>query len=106
MCNSQFSDVFQSSRRGNIQITPVVEKNTFIFNISCANSYGEIDAIRQAIKDSFDQEDLKQLINIKKCLIGATNKETAQDVEEKLACISDLIKKTLIEKLLEFPYST
>ena len=26
------------------------------------------------------------------CLIGVTNKETVQDVKEKLVCISDLVK--------------
>ena len=57
-----------------------------------ANLYGALDTKRQAIKDCFDQEDLKQLITINKCLIDAASKETVVHVKDKLACISDLVK--------------
>ena len=63
-------------------------------NIFRASCYGAIDGIRQTIKDRFVQEDLKQLININKCLIDATNKETVQDIEEKLAYILTSPNKT------------
>ena len=55
------------------------------------NFHGAVDATRQAIKDRFDKDDLKQLVNVTKCLIGAINKETLADVNEKLTCISDLV---------------
>ena len=54
-------------------------------NIFLANSNGAIDATRQAIKDRFYKEDLKQLININKCLICVTNKEIARAQTEHLS---------------------
>ena len=75
-------------------------------NVLYANFYGVIDAIRQTIKERFDQEDLKQLINMMKCLTGAANKETVEPVKDRLVCISDLVKEdVLIEELQEFPKS-
>ena len=61
-------------------------------NVLHADFYGAIDATKQAIKDCFVQEDLKQRINMTKCLIGAANEETVKGVKDKLACISVLVK--------------
>ena len=57
------------------------------------------------IKDRFDQEDLKKLMKIKKCLIGTANKKSSkEDTKDESACISDLIDlDTLKEELQELP---
>ena len=69
-----------------------------------ANFYGAIDAISQSIKSRFNQDDSRKLMSISNYLIGAANKELCKDVNDKLACISELIKlDVLIEELQELP---
>ena len=57
-----------------------------------ADIYGAMDSTKQTIKDCLVQEDLKQLINMNECLIGAANEETVKGVKDKLACTSGLVK--------------
>ena len=69
-----------------------------------ANFYGAIDVISQAIKNRFDHDDFRKPIRISNYWIGAANKELCKDVNDKLACISELIKlDALIEELQELP---
>ena len=42
LCNSKFSDLFQSSRRRNIQVMPFVDKNTVIFGNIYPLSYAGV----------------------------------------------------------------
>ena len=91
---------FVAHSQAPIESTDIGERNALQ-----ANFYEAIDATSQAIKDRFDQEDLKKLMKINKCLIGAANKESSkEDAKDELACISDLIDlDTLKEELQELP---
>lgn len=70
---------------------PIETTNIDTRNSLCVDLYEAIDATSQAIKDRFDQEDLRRLIDISKCLIGAANKEAVENLKDKLSFISDLI---------------
>ena len=83
---------------------PIETTNIDTRNSLCVDLYEAIDATSQAIKDRFDQEDLRRLIDISKCLIGAANKEAVENLKDKLSFISDLINlDELTEELSELP---
>ena len=56
---------FVAHSQAPIESTDIGERNALQ-----ANFYEAIDATSQAITDRFDQEDLKKLMKINKCLIG------------------------------------
>ena len=54
---------------------PIEPNNMGKINALHADFHGTLDAKKQAINNRFDQEDLKQLMNIKKCLIAQLAKK-------------------------------